>query len=204
LAWLGGMPRYMASDGKVGFHVAFVDQNGTKLVSGQANAILGAYLTRIGLPVSAVLYVTQAAPDAVTWLTPESAKQYGIDVLSDLPHMPQSAVKPEHPPSAPTAKRSYWSHNGSVVYLQADGSSRKFFYHQPRDGMLHAGATPGSLLFEGERTAPSIPEQPTSSQVPAESLPIRLAATYPTMISAWLCEALHPVLNDHRVRLRAV
>jgi clan AA aspartic protease (TIGR02281 family) len=42
-----------------------------------------------------------------------------------------------------------WDHNGSVVYLVARGSSREFYYKEPRPGMLEAGARPGSLLFRG-------------------------------------------------------
>jgi hypothetical protein len=43
-----------------------------------------------------------------------------------------------------------WDHNGSVMYLVANGSSREIFYQKPRPGMLEAGARPGSLLFRGE------------------------------------------------------
>ena len=43
-----------------------------------------------------------------------------------------------------------WDHNGSVMYLVENGSSREFHYQQPRPGMLEAGAHPGSLLFRGQ------------------------------------------------------
>jgi hypothetical protein len=43
-----------------------------------------------------------------------------------------------------------WDHNGSVMYLVANGSSREFYYQKPRPGMLDAGAHPGSLLFRGQ------------------------------------------------------
>ena len=43
-----------------------------------------------------------------------------------------------------------WDHNGSVMYLVANGSSREIYYQKPRSGMLEAGARPGSLLFRGE------------------------------------------------------
>ncbi len=46
--------------------------------------------------------------------------------------------------------RSYWDHNGSVMYLVAQGDRRQFFYSKPRRGMLQAGAHEGSLLFDGE------------------------------------------------------
>jgi predicted aspartyl protease len=48
-----------------------------------------------------------------------------------------------------SAKRTLWNHNGSTVYLIANGSLREFYYDQPRVGMLEAGARPGSLLFRG-------------------------------------------------------
>jgi hypothetical protein len=48
-----------------------------------------------------------------------------------------------------SAERTIWDHNGSVMSLVANGSSREFYYQKPRPGMLDAGARPGSLLFRG-------------------------------------------------------
>ena len=50
----------------------------------------------------------------------------------------------------PEERRSLWDHNGSIVYLVANGSSREVYYQKPRPGMLEAGAHPDSLLFKGE------------------------------------------------------
>jgi hypothetical protein len=47
------------------------------------------------------------------------------------------------------AATSLWDHNGSTVYLVADGTTREFHYDEPRPGMLQAGARSGSLLFTG-------------------------------------------------------
>jgi hypothetical protein len=44
---------------------------------------------------------------------------------------------------------SLWEHNGSTLYLIADGATREFHYNAPRAGMLQAGARPGALLFTG-------------------------------------------------------
>ena len=49
-----------------------------------------------------------------------------------------------------SADRTIWDHNGSVMYLVVNGSSREFYYEKPRPGMLEVGAKPGSLLFRGE------------------------------------------------------
>src|SRR5512135_465432 len=43
-----------------------------------------------------------------------------------------------------------WDHNGSVMYLIANGPSREFHYQKPRAGMSEVGVRPGSLLFSGE------------------------------------------------------
>lgn len=44
---------------------------------------------------------------------------------------------------------SLWLHNGSTVYMVRDGSIRRLYYKQPRQGMLDVGATPNALLFDG-------------------------------------------------------
>jgi hypothetical protein len=51
---------------------------------------------------------------------------------------------------AASLEPTLWDHNGSVMYLVANGSSREFDYQKPRPGLLHAGARPGSVLFRGE------------------------------------------------------
>jgi hypothetical protein len=43
-----------------------------------------------------------------------------------------------------------WDHDGSVMYLVANGPSREFYYQKPRTGMVEVGVRPGSLLFRGE------------------------------------------------------
>jgi hypothetical protein len=84
LAWLGGTQRFMAAGAQIGFHAAFNAQSGRE--TGVGNALIGAYLTRIGLPYEAVAYITIAPPNSMTWLTVAEAKQYGIELtLLDVP-----------------------------------------------------------------------------------------------------------------------
>lgn len=84
LAWLGGAKRFMSANARIGFHAAYNADSGRE--TGVGNALVGAYLTRIGLPYSAVVYITQAAPTSMTWLTLDDARQYGIPVsLLDAP-----------------------------------------------------------------------------------------------------------------------
>lgn len=80
LAWLGGQPRFMTPVASVGFHAASINQRGQVSETGIGNALVGAYLTRIGLSYSTVAYVTQASPSSMTWLTVKDASQHGIEV----------------------------------------------------------------------------------------------------------------------------
>jgi hypothetical protein len=68
----------MGPGARIGFHAAYNASSGQE--TGVGNALVGAYLTRIGLPYSAVIYITQAAPDSMTWLNLSEAQQQGIEV----------------------------------------------------------------------------------------------------------------------------
>lgn len=88
LAWLGGTRRFMAIDARIGFHAASDDRTGE--VTSAGNALIGAYLNKIGLPYSAVLYITSPAPASITWLNKSDAEKLGIEVslfsLQTTPH----------------------------------------------------------------------------------------------------------------------
>jgi hypothetical protein len=68
----------MSAGARIGFHAAYSDTTGQ--VTGVGNALIGAYLNRIGLPYSAVIYISQAAPNSMTWLSIADAKKQGINV----------------------------------------------------------------------------------------------------------------------------
>jgi hypothetical protein len=100
LAWLGGTQRFMSSTSLIGFHAAFVVENGSPVETGLGNAIVGAYLTTLGLPLSAVIYISKSAPRDMTWLNVADAKQTGIDVsLLDLTEQEIGNAKPAMPPA---------------------------------------------------------------------------------------------------------
>jgi len=86
LAWLGGIRRFMSPRAKIGFHAAYDDRSGTE--TGVGNALVGAYLNKIGLSYSAVIFATQAAPKSMTWLTPSEGAQRGIfvDLIDSNPN----------------------------------------------------------------------------------------------------------------------
>ena len=78
LAWLGGTRRFMGPESKIGFHSAYDGDTGQ--VTGPGNALVGAYLNKIGLPYDAVVYITSASPDSITWLSKADAQKIGIEV----------------------------------------------------------------------------------------------------------------------------
>jgi hypothetical protein len=76
LAWLGGIKRYAGSQSKIGFHAAYSEQ--TMRESGVANALIGAYLNKIGLGYEAVTYITSPALHEMQWLNFNAASQLKI------------------------------------------------------------------------------------------------------------------------------
>ena len=105
LAWLGGAKRYMAQSAFVGFHAAYEVKDGVSTETSAGNALVGAYLNRIGLPDRAVIYLTRAAPTEMAWLTMADAAQLGIDVeLFTMPaNTPQASAPPQVQSSPPAA-----------------------------------------------------------------------------------------------------
>ena len=80
LAWLGGTRRLLGKDSMVGFHSAYIQKDAGPAESGPGNAILGAYLNQLGLSEKAILYITQAAPTSMKWMSMEDAAEHGIAV----------------------------------------------------------------------------------------------------------------------------
>ena len=69
---------------------------------------------------------------------------------------PAPASRPVAAAPAAPAGPSLWDHNNSVMSLEASGATRRIYYRQPREGMLRAGAQPGSLLFDGRQSGRQI------------------------------------------------
>jgi hypothetical protein len=87
--------------------------------------------------IRAVFAAVAIALGATFTVTPQD----GIKECCTSAHAQTQTASPE-----PTT----WDHNGSVMYLVENGSSREFRYQKPRPGMLEAGARPDSLLFRGQ------------------------------------------------------
>jgi hypothetical protein len=100
LIWLAGNRRTLFPGAGVGFHAAY-DDNGT---SGVGNAVIGAYLRDLGMPLSVIVFATSAPPDGIAWLTETKAKELGLGmtVLSGRIDPPPT------PPTPPSGYRPIW------------------------------------------------------------------------------------------------
>jgi hypothetical protein len=76
LIWLAGTPRAVFEFSNVGFHSAYKVED--KAVSGGANAVVGAYLAKLGFSYRTIYYLTNTAPQEMEWLNAAKAKDYNI------------------------------------------------------------------------------------------------------------------------------
>ena len=80
IIWLAGNQRFVGERGNVGFHAAYTGHGDDARESGVGNALIGAYLTRLGLSYDAIAYITSPGPDQIQWLTPDDARRLHIDL----------------------------------------------------------------------------------------------------------------------------
>ncbi len=151
LAWLAGTPRMMEPDSHIGFHAAFIEHGAEKTEDGKGNALVGAYMTKMGLSFAAIAWAESAHPDDISWLTPQDARRLGIDV-SVLPPFKQAArprpatTAPEH--AAPDELPSLLIPDQPALPATAEDRARHFaddyFAHwseQNRDAIGYFGTT---------------------------------------------------------------
>ncbi|WP_428542069.1 hypothetical protein [Rhodopila sp.] len=106
LIWLAGTPRIAGPTSHVGCHAAYTRVGATASESGVANAVVGAYLDRLGLTYKAVVFMTSAAPTEMRWLNRELADQIGVAFVTlpeDPPSPPADPVSPPADPVPPPA-----------------------------------------------------------------------------------------------------
>jgi hypothetical protein len=100
LAWLGGRIRLMSDTARVGFHAVYTAKDGQATVSSAGSALVGAYLNQLGLPTSAVVYITGTPPEGMQWLSFVDAQHFGIDVRRA--EIPPSSANPNATSNAPS------------------------------------------------------------------------------------------------------
>ena len=110
LAWLAGQPLLVQEGARIGFHAASVVKAGVRVGANVGNALVGAYLSELGLSYEAIIYVETADPDDITWLTLADARKIGLRVRflpakehPDRPTASPAASPPEAPSDAPAA-----------------------------------------------------------------------------------------------------
>ncbi len=79
-SWLAGAPRFMQPSSRIGFHAAYVTNGREKVETGMGNALVGAYMTTLGLSLDAIVFAETAHPDEISWLTPQAAQKLDISV----------------------------------------------------------------------------------------------------------------------------
>lgn len=115
LIWLAGSSRFLSESSKIGFHAAY-REGGQE--SGQGNALMGAYLAKLGLSYRAVAYVTEAGPEDMHWLDPNDAASVGITY---------SLIKPSRPEPRPfIAQPQYHTPAPAPAGSQAEQQARRF------------------------------------------------------------------------------
>jgi hypothetical protein len=116
LAWLGGIPRMMSEGSHVGFHATYVTEDGELAVSAPGNAAVGAYLAQLGLPQSAIFYMSEAQPSDMQWLTFSDARRIGLEVETlELPDGNQEDGAKTPPPQRPV--NTDWARQGEWIQL---------------------------------------------------------------------------------------
>ncbi|MGV3511397.1 MAG: hypothetical protein ACO1OX_05270 [Novosphingobium sp.] len=155
LIWLAGISREVKEGGRVGFHAAYRDNQGKLEEVGSANALIGSYLTSLGLPTKAVLFATSAPPDVILWLTEENSTASGIDFAQGGAAAVPNQIRPataspsysparlaEHPqPVRPTNDSLIASLSLSgEIWTKIDGFKNLFYEknsaHLPRKGWM--------------------------------------------------------------------
>jgi len=105
LIWLAGEPRYVGQSGRIGFHAAYTqsDDDDEARETGAGNALVGAYLTNLGMPYKVVVFATSAPPAEMSWLHREDAQKLGIRVETLDDPKPARTPSAEPPRTAVSA-----------------------------------------------------------------------------------------------------
>jgi hypothetical protein len=132
-AWLAGIERFAEPEAKIGFHAAYVVNQGVAKETGVGNALLGSYLSRIALSDAAIVYFTSAAPQEMNWLTGQTANRLGLNLQN------YSSVRktPSAPPSTPTTfPKTPAVPTSSSLELATAQFVKKYFSYWSTDNQL--------------------------------------------------------------------
>ena len=140
IAWLAGQPRMLSKKSGVGFHAIYIeDESGKKIPTGAGNALVGSYLSNLGLNDSVVAYVSEASPDEIKWLTKEHADKIGLPV-SILSNKNGARARANH-------NLAVQSEHGNKPSIK---KALKFYRLSADDGFAGAQNNLGDLYETGE------------------------------------------------------
>ena len=102
LMWLAGVKRFAFSDGEIGFHGAY--DADTKAATSTGNALVGAYLGKLGFNARMIIAMTEAKPDEVNLLNFANASRLGIPMTVLPTQKKAAAAKPPASGAVPYVK----------------------------------------------------------------------------------------------------
>lgn len=86
----------MSAHSNIGFHAAYIIQNGEPRETGMGNAEIGSYMTHMGYGIEAIRFMTAAPPNGMNQLTLQTARALGIDVYENRG---SNVISPQDAPS---------------------------------------------------------------------------------------------------------
>lgn len=92
LIWMAGQARFIDHASRVGFHAAYTGEAADNHMDGAGNALIGSYLTRLGLSDRAIYFATSAPPDAINWLPTDGSI---VEIPYKLIENPFADAKPQ-------------------------------------------------------------------------------------------------------------
>jgi hypothetical protein len=80
--WLSGSSRGINTETELGFHGAYTFDGRSAYVDATSNAILGAYLAKLGYGIDVIAFVTRTELQEFTWMKASDARKLGIQFVS--------------------------------------------------------------------------------------------------------------------------
>jgi hypothetical protein len=110
--WLAGSTKAVEQGAVIGFHNVY--QSGNGQASAPGNAMLGAFLGKLGLSYKAIQWITEKDANHANVLDRETAENFGIEVVTSeyLPHPVQRPRVPQTTSTGPVPVATVNTQNG--------------------------------------------------------------------------------------------
>ena len=148
LAWLGGIRRVMGGRANVGFHAAYMSSGSGTEITGSGNALVGAYLNKLGYTSPTIIYLTSAAPNEMTWLSAERAAAVGLDVEVLNPREGAEERAPPQAGAPPRLGAQTASVNWAAQGIWVQAASRSSLQDAVEVAMAIRTKNPNTSIFQ--------------------------------------------------------